>query len=95
MATYSKRDREMAALHCAAMASNPEAHAMAFGRIDENDVAASVGASENARRLAEEAWLHAWYRDPLSAEREAEAEALIRTGWTPQSAARRARKAGR
>ena len=81
----SKRDREMAALICAAMASNPDANGALFGvnYLTEAMVAASLGASDAALDMAPSAWVASHQWPSLGPDREAEAEALIRCGWSP------------
>lgn len=86
MRRYSKRDREDAALICSAGACNPDAYCVFWipTHLDADLVAASLGASERALDLALDAWLAVTGHPPIGAEREAEAEALIRTGWSPK-----------
>lgn len=77
----SARIREQAAVICSAMACNPR------DSLKWHEAAESIGACEDAYLLASRAFSHAdWYvlitwpdYDPVYAE----AEALIRTGWSP------------
>ena len=95
---YTKRDREDAAEHCSRMACGlagdvpgwcASMELMSLGAAKLSGAATGhVNSAEYILRRATGRWF-------TPTERWAEAEALIRTGWTPQSAARRARKAGR
>lgn len=81
MKRYSKRVREEAALICAIAASNRDMNDWYGGVADETGIQRQGEAFD----LAIAAWCHAL---PASGalgpgELDAEAEALIRTGWTP------------
>lgn len=83
MARYSKADREAAAVICAVAASTPERMSTLYCH-----VAAFLYASEQAEELAFMAFMEARRRlrriDSWRIENDAEAEALIRTGWSPK-----------
>ena len=110
MARYSKRDREHAARILSALAAEHARIAVSgcdfttdrWTWANSGGFGMAIGATKRAVKLVGEAIRAEMSmrtedgRDPtLRAIGCAEAEALIRTGWSPQSAARRARKAGR
>jgi hypothetical protein len=71
-----KRTREQAALICQISASNQPSPFW-------SEIRHAIGASKAAQRLAALAWAthETWQDDPRIDD--AEAEALLRTGWTP------------
>lgn len=78
----SKRDREQAALICAIAASAPAGVQPFYDQIADN-----IDAAGESERLAMRAWKFAWEfaanHGKWTREVDAEAEALIRTGWSP------------
>jgi hypothetical protein len=84
---YSKRVREEAALICAIAASGGVLSPPWRARVvfySEIEYALST-TGQHAKRLATAAWRYAMSRRPApwGREHDAEAEALIRTGWSP------------
>lgn len=83
---YGKRVREEAVLLLATMASSDLERCHTDAR--DSDFEATLGISCDATTLAWRAWQHVaeslgWPGDITAAWLDAEAEALIRTGWTP------------
>lgn len=84
---YTKKERDSAALICAIAASRPDRWRAFYDQIQDD-----IGAEDSALFLAQDAWSVAhmahfgragvWEWPP---EVDAEAEALIRTGWEPES----------
>lgn len=77
-----RRTREQAAIVCATKASNPS---WSFAGCTEG-AAMELGFSYDVGLLAFEAWLCAYLKSPSYALQEdvnAEAEAMLRTGWSP------------
>lgn len=82
MKRYSKKVREEAALICAIAASTPGLHCSYWA------VRRAMGWREPSRavELALDAWFHVddeFGRPGINPLTDAEAEALIRTGWSP------------
>lgn len=78
----STRTRERAAMICAIAASNPELTAFTCAA-----AALDIDPGSPAIDLAWEAWYGArpGHRlEPMAPARDAEAEAMLRTGWTPE-----------
>lgn len=82
---YTKRDREQAALICAVQSGRWGLRAAGVADDLKAIVCDSIGASDGALRLAIDARLSdgVWRRFDNYAESWAEAEAMLRTGWTP------------
>ena len=82
MKRYSKRIREEAALICVIAASMPdEQHRYNGAYIN---ICRLIGIrSSISLEFAASAWCSVYQLNALSQERDAEAEALIRTGWSP------------
>lgn len=80
--------REQAALICAICASTryERGHAVPFQDLDYMLIQEAMGFSKDARYLAEDAWREVILNvDVWTREVDAEAEALLRCGWTPES----------
>lgn len=72
---YTKREREQAALICQLAASNHLGHRGVVAQADINVI--------RAANLARCAFYACFYTSHTWCEQNAEAEALLRTGWTP------------
>lgn len=84
MKQYTKKDRERAILICAIAASSPQPTPYQF-IAQELGMTHATGA--RAVKLAREAWFRALsrqYNALWTHETDAEAEALLREGWTPE-----------
>lgn len=82
----SKKVREEAALICALQASSDLERC--HPELNDNDIAATLGVDGQAILLAWNAWLYVanalgWPYPIESPVLDAEAEALLRTGWSP------------
>jgi len=83
MAKISAEDRETAALICAIAASTPDLNDYYSAVVRELEIPHDDGAAVNlALNLALNAWGKA-HRFDYGGPRDAEAEALIRSGWSP------------
>ena len=81
---YSKKDREDAALICAARSAGLVALLNGYWSTSTHDFAESIGASSDALALAHDARAEAFpLGDVGFAGHWAEAEAMLRTGWSP------------
>ncbi|MGN6108803.1 MAG: hypothetical protein ACTHU0_27100 [Kofleriaceae bacterium] len=84
MARISKKVREEAALICAIAASTPFLYDQIAYQLPTATIAGWLGASDDAFELALEARVRtAGDGCSYTAVGDAEAEALLRTGWTP------------
>jgi len=79
---YSKQERELAAVICAIAASTPDldqSYRYVWAALEGRDPFEVPALHRPAYRLALAAWTECWRLDRP----DAEAEALIRMGWTP------------